>query len=148
MFCSAFKLYSNFSFNKSTLQELFLFYGFMVIIWSQYLSALPEKLFKYFLWFYGVTNALKLKILQNILQNSLIKILAYHCSNLIFLNCYLAAPRPTLGHCRGGRLTNPKLITAFFIYFDPKVTGSLVTRLVPKAWQSTTWGLNQDPSDS
>ena len=30
-----------------------------------------------------------------------------------FLNCYLAAPRLTLGHCRGGRLTNPMLITAF-----------------------------------
>ena len=30
-----------------------------------------------------------------------------------FLNCYLAVPRSTLGHCRGGRLTNPMLITAF-----------------------------------
>ena len=26
---------------------------------------------------------------------------------------YLAAPRPTLGHCGGGSLTNPILITAF-----------------------------------
>ena len=31
----------------------------------------------------------------------------------IFFNCYLAVPRPTLGHCRGGSLTNPMLITAF-----------------------------------
>ena len=31
----------------------------------------------------------------------------------IFFNCQLAAPRPTLGHCRGGSLINPMLITAF-----------------------------------
>ena len=30
-----------------------------------------------------------------------------------FFNCCLAAPRPTLGHCRGGSLTDPMLITAF-----------------------------------
>ena len=47
-----------------------------------------------------------------------------------FFNCYLAAPRPTLGHYRGDSLTHPMLITAFYI-FDPKVTGSLVTRLGP-----------------
>ena len=46
------------------------------------------------------------------------------------LNCYLAAPWPTLGHCRGDSLTHPMLITAFYI-FGPKVTGSLVTRLGP-----------------
>ena len=32
---------------------------------------------------------------------------------LCFFNCYLAAPRPTLGHSQGGSLTNPMLITAF-----------------------------------
>ena len=47
-----------------------------------------------------------------------------------FFNCYLAAPRPTLGHYRGDSLTHPMLITAFFYIFDP-VTGSLVTRLGP-----------------
>ena len=30
-----------------------------------------------------------------------------------FFNCYLAVPRPTLGHSQGGSLTNPMLITAF-----------------------------------
>ena len=30
-----------------------------------------------------------------------------------FFNCYLAAPRPTLGHYQGESLTNPMLITAF-----------------------------------
>ena len=30
-----------------------------------------------------------------------------------FFNCYLAVPRPTLGHSRGDSLTNPMLITAF-----------------------------------
>ena len=29
-----------------------------------------------------------------------------------FFNCYLAAPRPTLGHYRGGSLTHPILITS------------------------------------
>ena len=47
-----------------------------------------------------------------------------------FFNCYLAAPWPTLGHYRGDSLTHPMLITAFYI-FNPKVTGSLVTRLGP-----------------
>ena len=28
-------------------------------------------------------------------------------------NCYLAAPRQTLGHTEGNSLTNPMLITAF-----------------------------------
>ena len=31
--------------------------------------------------------------------------------NCFFFNCYLAAPRPTLGHYRGGSLTPPMLIT-------------------------------------
>ena len=32
---------------------------------------------------------------------------------LTFFNCYLAIPRPTLGHSPGDSLTNPMLITAF-----------------------------------
>ena len=47
---------------------------------------------------------------------------------LIFFNCYLAAQRPTLGHCRGDSLNHPMLLTAFYI-FDPKVTGSLVINI-------------------
>ena len=45
-------------------------------------------------------------------------------------NYYLAAPWPTLGHYGGDSLTHPMLITVFYI-FDPRVTGSLVTRLGP-----------------
>ena len=45
-------------------------------------------------------------------------------------NCCLATPRATLGHYQGGSLTDPMLITAFYI-FDAKVTGSLVARLGP-----------------
>ena len=40
-----------------------------------------------------------------------------------FLNCYLATPRPTLGHYQGDSLTHPMLITAFCI-FDLGVTGA------------------------
>ena len=32
---------------------------------------------------------------------------------IIFLSCFLADPRLTLGHYRGYRLTHPMLITAF-----------------------------------
>ena len=32
---------------------------------------------------------------------------------LFFFNCYLAVPRPTLGHSQGDSLTNPMLITAY-----------------------------------
>ena len=34
-------------------------------------------------------------------------------SAFFFFNCYLAAPRPILGHSQGDSLTNPMLITAF-----------------------------------
>ena len=30
-----------------------------------------------------------------------------------FFNDYLAAPQPTLGHCRGGNLPSPMLINVF-----------------------------------
>ena len=33
--------------------------------------------------------------------------------SLMFFNCYLAGPRPTLGHFQGESLTNPMLINAF-----------------------------------
>ena len=37
--------------------------------------------------------------------------LMYYLDTLkIFFNCYLAAPRPTLGYCWGGSLTQPMLI--------------------------------------
>ena len=32
-----------------------------------------------------------------------------------FFNCYLADPRPTLGHSQGDSLTNPMLIAAFYL---------------------------------
>ena len=34
---------------------------------------------------------------------------------MIFSNCYLAVPWPTLGHCRGGSLTNLMLISVGFL---------------------------------
>ena len=46
----------------------------------------------------------------------------------LFFFYYLAASQPTFSHYRGGTLTHPMLITAFYI-FGPKVTGSLITRL-------------------
>ena len=55
--------------------------------------------------------------------------LYYVKTSIIFFNSYLAVPRPTLGHSQGGTLTN--LMLMFFDDFDPKVTGTLVTRLGP-----------------
>ena len=36
----------------------------------------------------------------------------------VFFNYYLAAPRPTWGHCQEKSLTNPMLITVFDSWFD------------------------------
>ena len=67
---------------------------------------------------------------------------------LIFLNRYLAAPWPNLGYYWGDSLTHPMLITAFYI-FDPKVTGSFVTRFESlSSADGLVGGLNRQPSDS
>ena len=64
---------------------------------------------------------------------------AFAIEELIFFHyffiCHLVAPWPNLGHCWGGSLTNLMLITTF-IYFNPKHTKCLITRLGPKAWPS------------
>ena len=39
----------------------------------------------------------------------------YSFLKYIFFNCYLAGPRPTLSHSQGDSLTNPMLITAFYL---------------------------------
>ena len=39
--------------------------------------------------------------------------------DFFFFNCYLAVPRPTLGHSQGDSLTNPLLITVF-VYIRPE----------------------------
>ena len=41
-----------------------------------------------------------------------------------FFICYLASPRPTLGHYRGDSVTHPMLITAFTYFYpnDPNFT--------------------------
>ena len=52
---------------------------------------------------------------------------------MIFYNCYLAAPRPTVGHSQGEGPTNRMLITAFEGHQEPcDEVGSisLVERLV------------------
>ena len=49
--------------------------------------------------------------------------------DLIFFNCYLAAPQPTLHHYQGDSLTHLMFQSLVFYIFEPKVTGSLVKRL-------------------
>ena len=46
-------------------------------------------------------------------------------------NCYLAAQWPTLGHCWGGNLTSPMLITAFSTYSTRRSPGALKQGCVP-----------------
>ena len=43
-----------------------------------------------------------------------------------FFNCYLADPRPTLGHSQGDSLTNPMLIAAFYL-IRPEGQGALIS---------------------
>ena len=56
--------------------------------------------------------------------------------SVTFFNCYLAVPWPSLGHCRGGSVTNSILISVYRYLYDLEVTRSLVMRC----------GLNRDPS--
>ena len=70
---------------------------------------------------------------------------------LQFSNCYLAALRPTLGHCRVTSLTSLMLNHCFCLNFDQEVTGSLLKRLGwpsdGQGWSSVQWDLNRYPSD-
>ena len=52
-------------------------------------------------------------------------------------NSYWAAPRLTLGHKWEGRLTHSMLII-LYIYFDTRITGSLVRSLGLKLWMSVS----------
>ena len=56
---------------------------------------------------------------------------AYCHLQLLFSNCYLAAPRSTLSHHWENTLTHPMLITVFYL-FDPRVTGKLEWGWVPQ----------------
>ena len=49
-----------------------------------------------------------------------------------FFNCYLAVPRPTLGHSQGDSLTNSMLITAFCTYSTQRSLGASQWGWVPK----------------
>ena len=49
-----------------------------------------------------------------------------------FWNCYLAVPRPTLGHSRGDSLINPMLITAFSSSSTRRSRGTSRRDWVPK----------------
>ena len=45
--------------------------------------------------------------------------------DFFLFNCYLAAPRPIFGHSQGDSLSNPMLITAFYLrrpegHWDPR----------------------------
>ena len=50
-------------------------------------------------------------------QKLLSSLLAHNIS-ILFFNCYLAAPRPTLGNFQRDSLANPMLITRLFDSFD------------------------------
>lgn len=58
----------------------------------------------------------------------------YFSFNLFILICYLAAPQPTLYHCRGGSLINLILIIEFDTY------------LTWKSLLASYWGWVQKPS--
>ena len=58
------------------------------------------------------------QLIEYNVRNTFIQKLCRQCgrktnSFFFFFNCYLAVPRPTLGHSQGDSLTNPMLITAY-----------------------------------
>ena len=68
----------------------------------------------------------------------------------LFFNCYLAVPRPPLGHSWGDSLTNPMLITAFCTYLTWRSPEAMERGWVPKPswapsgfWTGTFWFLLQ-----
>ena len=50
-----------------------------------------------------------------------------------FFNGYLAGPQPTLGHCWGGSLINPMLVTVFWFWNQPKGHWALGPKPRPSA---------------
>ena len=79
-------------------------------------------------------------------SNNFCKILRILFFFLFLYTCSLVSPLPTLGYCQDDSHTNPMLITA--LTFDPKITGSFITRLGRKSQPRTLWDLKREPSDS
>ena len=59
---------------------------------------------------------------------------------IYIFNCYLAAPRPTLGHSRGDSLTNPMLITAFFVHCNITIVALHLLTYIPQGVSSNQFG--------
>ena len=64
-----------------------------------------------------------------------------------FLNCYLAVPRPTLGHSQGDSLTNPMLITAF-VHIRPEGHREPRNKVGSLSPAERLVGFEPEPSDS
>ena len=88
----------------------YIFICYISVLWREYFNYLFDCIpitvtnGYHFIFTTKSQQILKYNILQTLLLMYIRK----------FFYCYLAAPRPTLGHCRGGSLTNLMLITAFY----------------------------------
>ena len=113
--------------------EIFEFLNFWIPL--NYAKNFQKALFTEHLWMIATADSsFQTKVL--LLDQTLFDFpLIFFLLLLIFFNCYLAAPQPTLDHYWADSLTHPMLITAFYI-FDPRVTKSLITRLGPLARMS------------
>ena len=69
------------------------------------------------------------------------------CFFVVFFNCYLAAPQPTLGHSQGDSLTNPMLITAF-VHIRPEGHREPRNEVGSLSPAERLAGLNREPSNS
>ena len=63
------------------------------------------------------------------------------------INCYLAAPRPTLGHYWKGSLTYSMLITVV-LHIWPVGYRKSRYKDGSQSWPSASWSLNREPCDS
>ena len=87
--------------------------------------------------------------LKHVCLHFLIHFLTFHLVPPQYLQasiCYLAAPGTTLGHYRGGSLTNLMLITALYLFRPVGYRGPC--NVVGSLSLDDYLGLNQDPSDS
>ena len=62
-------------------------------------------------------------------------------AKLYFLNCYLAAPQPTLGYCRGSSVPKLIFITAFRYWFWPEDYREIYL-------QKTFWNFFENPQEN
>ena len=93
--------------------------------WSALVAAKASWNSKIIIPYRSVKNTANTLLL---IHHKIVILLSNVLENSIFLNCYLAAPWPNLGHCWGGSLTHLMLITVFVEFW----LGTMYWGWIPK----------------